>query len=183
VLVHCAPTADDVIFGGELRQLAARRQIRLIEIHTATDGRLDVARLGELVSDFTDRSTWACGPAGLLDGLHQLWTAQGIGDRLHVERFRAEIIATGDGGTVTFANAGTTTEAAGDTTLLDAGEAAGVLMPSGCRMGVCFGCAVPLRRGAVRDVRTGDLITAAEGDGVVIQTCISAAAGACDIDL
>ena len=67
--------------------------------------------------------------------------------------------------------------------LLDTGEAAGVLMPSGCRMGVCFGCAVPLRRGAVRAVRTGDLTTAAEGDGVVIQTCISAAAGACDIDI
>jgi stearoyl-CoA 9-desaturase NADPH oxidoreductase len=183
VLVHSAPTADDVIFGGELRQLAARRQIRLIEIHTASDGRLNVAQLGELVGDFADRATWACGPAGLLDGLRQLWTDHGIGDRLHVERFRAEIVATGDGGTVTFTNTGTTTEAAGDTTLLAAGEAAGVLMPSGCRMGVCFGCAVPLRRGAVRDVRTGDVTTAAEGDGVVIQTCISAAAGACDIDL
>jgi stearoyl-CoA 9-desaturase NADPH oxidoreductase len=183
VVVHCAPTADDVIFGGELRQMAARRQIHLIEVHTATDGRLDIDHLGELVGDFAERPTWACGPAGLLDGLQQLWAEHGISDRLHMERFRAEIVATGDGGTVTFTNTGTTTEAAGDTTLLAAGEAAGVLMPSGCRMGVCFGCAVPLRRGAVRDVRTGDVTTAAEGDGVVIQTCISAAAGACDIDL
>jgi stearoyl-CoA 9-desaturase NADPH oxidoreductase len=183
VVAHCAPTAGDVIFGGELRQLAAGRQIRLIEIHTATDGRLNVTRLPELVGDFTERHTWACGPAGLLDALQQHWAENGIGNRLHVERFRAEIVATGDGGTVTFTNTGKTTEAAGDTTLLAAGEAAGVLMPSGCRMGVCFGCAVPLRRGAVRDVRTGDVTTAAEGDGVVIQTCISAAAGACDIDL
>jgi hypothetical protein len=35
----------------------------------------------------------------------------------------------------------------------------------------------------VRDLRTGDLTTAGEGDGVVIQTCISAAAGLCDIEL
>lgn len=183
VVVHCAPTPDDMIFAGELRELAARGRIRLIEVHTATDGRLDVTRLQELVGDLTGRHTWACGPAGLLDALQQHWTAAGMVDRLHTERFRAEILATGDGGTVTFSKSGTTTEAAGDQTLLDTGEAAGVLMPSGCRMGVCFGCVVPLRRGAVRDVRSGDLTTAVEGDGVVIQTCISAAAGACDIDI
>lgn len=56
-------------------------------------------------------------------------------------------------------------------------------MPSGCRMGICFGCVAPLRRGAVRDLRTGALTTANDGDGVVVQTCVSAAAGDCDIDL
>ena len=56
-------------------------------------------------------------------------------------------------------------------------------MPSGCRMGICFGCVVPLRQGAVRDLRDGEITTAAPGDGVVIQTCISAAAGACEIEL
>lgn len=183
VVVHCAPTAEDVIFGGELRQLAAHGRIRLIEIHTASDGRLDLARLHDLVDDLAERHSWACGPAGLLDALQWHWAEHGVSDHLHTERFRAEVLTTGDGGTVTFTKSGATTEAAGDQTLLATGEAAGVLMPSGCRMGVCFGCAVPLRRGAVRDVRTGDVTTAAEGDGVVIQTCISAAAGACDIDI
>jgi len=56
-------------------------------------------------------------------------------------------------------------------------------MPSGCRMGICFGCVAPLRQGAVRDLRTGAVTTAAEGDGVVIQTCVSAAAGPCDVEL
>ena len=82
---------------------------------------------------------------------------------------------------MTFSGTGTVVEAEGDQSLLDAGESAGVLMPSGCRMGVCFGCVAPLRRGAVRDLRNGALTTA--GDGVVVQTCISAAAGDCDIDL
>ena len=93
------------------------------------------------------------------------------------------MIATGDGGTVTFSTTGTTIDSAGSESLLDAGEAAGVLMPSGCRMGICFGCVAPLRQGAVRDLRNGQITTAAPGDGVVIQTCISAAAGACDIEL
>ena len=62
----------------------------------------------------------------------------------------------------------------GGTTLLDAGEAAGVLLPSGCRMGICFSCVVPLRSGQVRDVRTGDL----RGEpGDLVQTCISEPCG------
>jgi ferredoxin-NADP reductase len=183
VVVHSAPNGSEVIFGGELRMLARRGRIRLVEIHTDTDSLLDTAALGRIVDDFADRQTWACGPAGMLDWLESHWTALGIADRLHTERFRSAVIATGEGGTVTFVRSATTVEADGDRSLLETGEAAGVLMPSGCRMGVCFGCVAPLRRGAVRDLRSGDLTTAAEGDGVVIQTCISAAAGACEIDL
>ncbi|PJE02356.1 ferredoxin reductase [Mycobacterium sp.] len=183
VVVHSAPTADDVIFGWELRMLAREGRIRLLEKHTDTDGMLDVTRLGELVADFAERETWACGPAGLLDALEQRWAAAGIADRLHIERFRPAVITAGEGGTVTFAKSGNVVEAGGSQTLLDAGESAGVLMPSGCRMGVCFGCVVPMRQGAVRDLRNGDVTTANPGDNVQIQTCVSAAAGACELDL
>ena len=41
---------------------------------------------------------------------------------------------------------------------------AGVLMPSGCRMGICYGCVLPMREGAVRDLRTGDITTASPGE-------------------
>ena len=182
-VVHSAPTADDVIFGGELRMLARRGRIRLVEKHTDTDGMLDVAELEDLVDDLAERQTWACGPAGMLDALEARWADDGIADRLHTERFRPTIVAAGDGGEVSFAKSGTVVQAGGAETLLDAGEAAGVLMPSGCRMGICFGCVVPLRQGAVRDLRTGDVTSAAPGDNVQIQTCVSAAAGSCDIDL
>ena len=183
VVIHSVAAASDVIFGGELRMLARTGRIRLVEIHTDTDGRLDVAALDRIVGDLAERHTWACGPAGLLDAIENRWTAAGITDRLHTERFRPTLIATGDGGTVTFSASGATVETSGTQSLLDTGESVGVLMPSGCRMGICFGCVAPLRRGAVRDLRNGDLTTATEGDGVVIQTCISAAAGDCVIDL
>ena len=45
VVVHSAPTPDDVIFGGELRVLASQGRIRLIEKHTDTDGMLSTAEL------------------------------------------------------------------------------------------------------------------------------------------
>ena len=73
-------------------------------------------------------------------------------------------------------------ETDGSEPLLDSGEAAGVLMPSGCRMGICFSCVLPLREGAVRDLRDGRLTVAEPGDSIPIQTCISAAAGACELD-
>jgi ferredoxin len=93
------------------------------------------------------------------------------------------VLGTGEGGTVTFTTSDTAVEADGATSLLNAGESAGVLMPSGCRMGICFGCVAPLREGSIRDLRNGQLTTAAPGDGVLIQTCVSAAAGRCEIEL
>jgi stearoyl-CoA 9-desaturase NADPH oxidoreductase len=182
VLVHSAPTAEDVVFGPELRRRAAEGRIRLVEQHTDVDGMLDAAAVAEIVPDLGERATWACGPVGMLEALEAHWTAAGIADRLYTERFRPSVLVTGEGGTVSFAKSGTRLEAGGATPILDAAEEAGVLMPSGCRMGICFGCVLPLREGAVRDLRNGELTTAAPGDGVLIQTCVSAAAGACDID-
>jgi ferredoxin-NADP reductase len=182
VLVHSAPTADDVVFGADLRRMAADGRIRLIEQHTDADGMLGAAGIAALVPDVAERSTWACGPVGMLEALEEHWSGAGIAERLYTERFRPSVLVTGEGGTVSFAKSGTTLEADGATPILDAAEDAGLLMPSGCRMGICYGCVLPLREGAVRDLRNGEITTAAPGDGVLIQTCVSAAAGACDID-
>ena len=54
-----------------------------------------------------------------------------------------------------------------------------MLLPSGCRMGICFGCVVPLLSGQVRDLRTGDV----HGEpGDLVQTCVSAPAGDVSLD-
>ena len=183
VLVHSAPRPEDVIFGPELRRWAAEGRLRLVERHTSVDGVLRPADLERLVPDWRSRQTWACGPTAMLDDVEQHWDAAGLADRMHTERFRPTVVAAGEGGTVSFTRSGTVVDADGSTTLLDAGEDAGVIMPSGCRMGICFGCVVGLREGAVRDLRDGELTTAVPEDGIRIQTCVSAAAGACDIDL
>ncbi|WP_296606849.1 ferredoxin reductase [Nocardioides sp.] len=179
VLLHSALTRSEVIFGEELRRYGAAGWLRLIELHTDTHGLLDVSDLDELVPDLPERTAYACGPAGLLDALQEHYDERGLA--LNVERFRAPMVAVGEGGTIGFAS-GLTVEADGSTPILDAAESAGVLMPSGCRMGVCYGCVLPLREGAVRDLRNGELTTAAPGDGVMIQTCINAAAGECHLD-
>ena len=183
VLLHSAMTRDSVIFGPELRGYAERGLITLIELHTDVDGMLDVADLDTIVPDLAERTSYACGPAGLLDALEEHYTARGL--TLNVERFRPATIVAGEGGTVSFAS-GAVVEADGANPILDAAENAGVLMPSGCRMGICMGCVIPLKEGAVRDLRNGALTIAVPGEtgpgGVAIQTCINAAAGPCHID-
>jgi stearoyl-CoA 9-desaturase NADPH oxidoreductase len=187
VLVHSAPRAADVIFGAELRELAARSpSLRLYERHTRADaggpgGRLTIAQLLALCPDWSERDVWACGPPQMLDDVERHWRAAGMADRLHVERFRPPAASvSGAGGRVRFVTSGREADADGSTSLLFVGEGAGVLMPSGCRMGICYSCVARLRSGLVRDLRSGQ----EHGDeGELIQTCVSAAAGNVEIEL
>ena len=53
-------------------------------------------------------------------------------------------------------------------------------MPYGCRMGICHTCTLTLVEGTVRDLRNGDEYS---GPNEPIQTCITAAAGDCKLDI
>jgi stearoyl-CoA 9-desaturase NADPH oxidoreductase len=183
VHVHSARRPSDVIFGAELRALSRRMPgYRLYEQHTETNGRFTLGRLDELCPDWRQRPTWACGPAGQLADIEAQWEQAGAHDRLHVERFRPAFFAApdADGGSVTFTRTGREAAAPAGTPLLVVGEHAGVAMPSGCRMGICFSCVAPLRSGQVRDLRTGQ-VHGEEGE--LVQTCVSGAAGTCAVDL
>ncbi len=179
--LHSAPTAADVLFAGELAELAdAHEDYRLTVRATRTEGRVDLARLDEIVPDWQERQTWACGPEAMLEGADRTWKAAGISERLHLERFAAvRTSAHGSGGTVEFARAGKTATVDGATSLMDAGEAAGIQMPFGCRMGICQSCVVGLLDGHVRDLRTG----VEHEPGSRVQTCVSAASGDCTLDV
>ncbi|MQY05904.1 ferredoxin reductase [Actinomadura macrotermitis] len=182
VLIHSARTPDEVIFGAELRELAARfENLTLIERHTAGQGRLKLAELAGLCPDWAGRDAWACGPAGLLDEAEAHWAAADAAGRLRTERFRPVLAgAGGEGGRVRFTQSDVEVDADGATPLLEAGEDAGALLPSGCRMGICYSCVGRLRAGQVRDLRTGEV----HGEeGHLVQTCVSAAAGPVEIEL
>ena len=176
-LVHSTPSEADLLFAAELRDLDARHPgLRVHTQLTDTMGMLVLEDLHRVVPDWTDRETWACGPGPMLDAAERVWKGEHLTGRLHVERFSLQLNgAGGEGGTVTYGASGRTAEVDGATTLLEAGEAVGVNLPFGCRMGICQSCVVPLVAGSVRDLRNGSLHT--EGDR--IQTCISAAAGDC----
>src|ERR1700712_1091908 len=183
VHIHSAPSASEVIFHDELRQRADDSQDYQLRLHLTEDmGHLDFeAELDDMVPDWKDRPTWACGPPAMLDALEKVWADAGVQeDNLHMERFViARTDKGGEGGTVTFAGSDKTIDVDGATTLLEAGEQVGIQMPFGCRMGICQSCVLPLESGHVRDIRNGN----EHGEGDRIQTCISAASGDCTFNI
>ena len=181
VHLHSAPTESDVMFAAELAALERSHDGYRVRLRsTRTEGRLDLSRLGEEVPDWRQRQTWACGPEGMLNHAEGVWTAAGLAERLHLERFAvSKASAHGEGGSVQFARSGKTLAVDGATPLMDAGESVGIQMPFGCRMGICQSCVVPLVEGHVRDLRTG----VEHEPGSRVQTCISAASGDCVLDV
>ncbi|MCT7659045.1 ferredoxin reductase [Mycobacterium sp. CPCC 205710] len=179
--LHSAPSAEEVIFHDELRALEASQPGYKLHLQlTKEDGKLDFERLDDLVPDWRERPTWACGPTPMLDAVESVWDAEGLSDDLHMERFTiARTDKGGEGGTVTFSISDKTIEIDGATSLLEAGEKVGIQMPFGCRMGICQTCVLPLEDGHVRDFRSGD----EHGAGDRINTCVSTASGDCTLKI
>jgi ferredoxin-NADP reductase len=182
VLVHCDRTPSDLVFGPELRAMAEATGLVLIERHTALEGRLTPDALTDVVPDWTARQAWACGPTGLLDALTAHWARVGEPGSLHVERFvpPATVVDGVPGGRVSFTTSGIVADAEPGQPLMLAGEAAGAVLPNGCRMGICHTCVGKLRSGAVRNLHSGDLH---DTPGEPVRTCVSGAAGDVEIEL
>jgi len=145
--------------------------------------RFSRAQLDALCPDWKERDVYACGPPSLLEAIEQCMEEAGCSRQLHVERFRApftEVPADAVGGRVRFAQSDVETDGDSETPLLKVAEEAGMNPPHGCRMGICHTCNTTLVSGCVRDLRTGEVLNEA---GSIVQTCICAAAGDCELDL
>ena len=191
VHIHYAPHEFDVIFGQELQQMArehpryAFRPVYTNEYgqQKQTKGYFSTEQLDRLCPDWRTREVYACGPQPLLAALEQHMGQAGRSRYLHVERFRAafaEVPAEAIGGRVSFAKTGLQIEADASTNLLRVAENAGMNPPHGCRMGICHACDTRLISGCVRDLRTGKVFNEA---GSIIQPCVCATAGPCELDL
>ena len=182
LLVYSSPTVERMIFRDELRALAERNgTLRLHELHTDTAGMFSLDELDELCPDWRERSTWACGPGPMLDAAAEFWEAAEVSDQLHLERFTLAVSGEGGaGGTITFQNSGKQISVDGATTLLEAGEQAGVGMPFGCRMGICHTCTLTMVSGHIQDLRNGEEHFE---PNEVVQTCITVASGDCVLNI
>jgi len=198
-LIYFARSERDRIFAHKLNDLAKRwPQLRYVPLdssaHTpstqeagrdagsATSRVLDIALLDATVPGWSQMPTWCCGPAPLMDAARQIWKQAGAFERLRLEAFappqasgnpdeRHQVALRRDRHTANF-------EAAGNLTLLAAGEQAGLQIKHGCRQGICHECTCRLHRGSVQDLNTGERI---DGEGQPIRLCVSAALS--DVDL
>jgi ferredoxin-NADP reductase/ferredoxin len=195
VLIHSSRTEAESIFREELAELADQfSNFRVAQWFTRGRGRLNftsTADVEQICPDWQERAAYACGPESFLDDAAGMWNQAALGaaatsgedvaqrggrGSLTIERFSTNLVGVdvSEGGLVTFEASDREVQAAGGVPILDVGEDAGVLMPSGCRMGICHSCLTPLLSGKVRDLRTGEV----HGEPCeLIQTCVSAAAG------
>lgn len=193
VHIHYAPHEFDVIFGKELRRLSAEQEhYHLHEVHTRKAGEepkkkktehLSLKQLEQLCPDWKERDCYACGPPEMLATLEKVFAKAGLSRRLHIERFRAEfaeIPKDATGGKVRFAKSELDSQADNETNLLRVAEDAGLNPPHGCRMGICHTCNTTLKSGCVRDLRTGEVLNE---PGAIVQICVCATAGDCELDL
>jgi ferredoxin-NADP reductase len=184
VHIHSARSAEGVIFAERLRRVEAAHpgfdlRLRL----TGEQGRLAPAELDALCPDWRERHAFASGPGEMLDDLTEHWRSHGDPDLLSMERFQPLIGGAegeGEGGAVRFAKSGVDAACDGATPILVAGEEAGAILPFGCRMGICHTCVGELRRGEVRDLRTGE-VHGSEGE--MVRTCVNAPEGPIEIAL
>jgi ferredoxin-NADP reductase len=185
VHVHCARSAEGVIFGRELGELQARNPGYRLHLRlTGEQGRVKPDQLDELCQDWRQREAFVCGPTGLLEAMEERWRQDGHPERMHVEHFQPSTgIGDGErgtGGTIRFRSSDVEASSDGEQPILVAGERAGASLPYGCRMGICHTCVGRLRGGQVRDLRTGQV----HGQpGEMLRTCINAPEGAIEIDL
>ncbi|MEU8465712.1 molybdopterin-dependent oxidoreductase [Streptomyces sp. NPDC029003] len=195
VLHHGNANSADHPFRERLRELAARiPALRVIDHYTDPAGQdlagRDHDRTGRITAADIDVGLierrarfYLCGPEPMLRSL-----TDGLGERgvprfeIFSEKFRAaprEVDLPDDAAfTVRFARSGReATWRKGDGTLLALGEAAGVPMPSGCRVGQCESCARTVLEG-----RATHLVTPSEDlPDTDVLTCQSVPA--CDLVL
>ncbi len=175
VFIHHARSRRDVIFADELAELATRHpQLRLIVRLDDQHGARGHDWLAAEVPDFAQRSTYLCGPSGLMAAVEARWRQAGASDRLTIERFASPqppTTATGDTVALALTRSGRALTAATDRSLLDSIIASGAPVKYGCQMGICKTCMCRKRSGTVRDILTGELSSTADEN---IRLCVSA---------
>ncbi len=147
--------------------LLAPRAGERIHVHAGRTG-LDLIAL--LAAQPLGTHVYTCGPAGLMDAVDATAAALGWpGSHVHREDFGA---AGGEPFMLRLAASGIEIAVAGDQTMLEAIEAAGVDTPSLCRGGACGVCIVPVREGTPEH-RDHFLSEGERARGCHVMPCVS----------
>lgn len=148
-------------------------------------GRLDRPLLTRMVPDLPRREIFCCGPHGFMDLVRAIAAAEGgAPDRFHTETFHPQ----GQVPSVPASLAGPVrslvTEnafaislgsrqfgASADDTIVEAAARSGLVIPTGCRSGLCGTCRLRLLSGQVEMKHQGGLSSKEERKGYVLACC------------
>ena len=162
--LHQIASADEI---GVFAALLAPRAGERVHIH---GGRTSLDLPALLAAQPLGTHVYTCGPAGLMD--HVEAAAAGLGwpsSHVHREDFGA---AGGEPFVLRLAASDIEIAVAGDQTMLEAIEAAGIDTPSLCRGGACGVCILPVRQGEPEH-RDHFLSEAERTQGCHVMPCVS----------
>lgn len=199
VYLHAASTPEDVLFANELAELSASmRNLAVVlivsrvphgQVFLGPRGRLDRRLLTALVPDFRDRTAFVCGPDGFMAQVRAAFRSSGHDmARYHEERFHPaeavenESAVTTSRGMAILTSSNRTIPLGDGRTLLSSLAAGGIVVPTGCRQGLCGTCRVRLVAGEVSMTDHGTLTAAERASGLVLACC-SYPKGGLTIDL
>ncbi|HUP91933.1 MAG TPA: ferredoxin reductase [Solimonas sp.] len=183
--LHQCRSPEDLIFGVELQQIAARLPGLKLHVHYSSEsGRLDADLLKAIVPDYAARQAFLCGPQGFMDTVQGFYREQRLDGQLSLESFSGPILrapAEGQAAVeVRCAKSEQVFTAAAAQPLLMEAEAAGLKPKHGCRIGICQSCKCRKREGTVQNLMTGEI---SSEPNEMIQLCVSVAKSDVTLDL
>lgn len=193
VFVNCARRPSEIIFRERLEHMASRvNGIDLKWVVEQTDpykpwtgyrGMFNQLMLGLMAQDYLEREVFCCGPEPFMQAVREALNGLGYDmERYHQESFHApmpeaenipeDVVPLDESDAeIVFALSGVTARCAQTDTVLAAARAAGLVIPSGCAMGICGTCRVRKTEGQVHMVHNGGITDEDVADGYILACC------------
>jgi len=186
-LIYCVRTAQDVFFNNDFAALQGRlskfRYVLVLSQQsskwTGWSGRLRREILDREVERALESTFFLCGPPGFMELSRSLLKDIGVepsrilqesfGGAVAGERHSAATVGPLE---IMFSHSGVTHSVSPDETLLEGAERNGLLIPSGCRQGVCGTCATRLLSGKVQMDAEEVLTDELRAEGFILP-CVS----------
>ena len=179
--IHYAKNSDEYLFIDELAKIASDYkplQYHQISTHRA-DGEIHglptMAQLASLI-DVTDHQVFCCGPSGFMTSIKDILLKGGLNpDHYHQESFGSDVtkpeVVDENAETVTVKFKDKTFDAKRGETLLSVLKKYKVVVPTGCKSGMCGTCQMKLISGTVDMNHQGGLSEQQIDAGYILACC------------
>ncbi len=184
-VVYYVNTDKDLAFANDMVELAVKHpslKLHYVLASSGAAGRFSEAQLADVCGDFAQRSTYLCGPQGLMGAVSKVWADKGISDKLTQEVFGLPAIDPNKPISEMPITLRRSQQLLLNTkpTLLESAEAAGARPVYGCRIGMCKTCSCTKVSGVVRDVITGAID---DQPNTQIRICVTEALSPVTLDI
>ncbi|MBV2143589.1 hybrid-cluster NAD(P)-dependent oxidoreductase [Falsochrobactrum sp. TDYN1] len=193
VFVNCARRPSEIIFRERLEHMASR--VNGIDLKwvieesdpynpwTGYKGFFNQLMLGLMAQDYLEREVFCCGPEPFMQAVREALIGLGYDmERYHQESFHAPLPETElvpddvtpdeeSRAEIEFTLSGVSMACAETDTILAAARAAGLMIPSGCTMGICGTCKIHKTEGQVHMVHNGGITDEDIEDGYILACC------------